>query len=312
MKILVVDDDTLILEILELFLSSVDYTDVTLVQSGAEALQAIESASTPFDCILLDINMPRQTGTEVIPLIRQNRGYEFVPIIMLTAQHDKKNIAEAFIAGAWDYVTKPFEFFELETRLHAVELRAGEMARRAKEFDDGVSSGDVTMKRFFALHRPVAPEQITQSGLVGEGAFENCFTRISNKSYHNVSLTALRLDNLDNLSGVLQEPRTHQYLVKLASAVAEQMAPWQGIVTYLGKGAFMIMSFEPLKRPLTTQRKAIQSAIADVDGLMLKHEMVKTEFSSWQIHGTEVPEGVEPSYLLYAVKNHLALSAPLQ
>ena len=312
MKILVVDDDILILEILELFLSSIDYENVQFAKSGAEALQLIEGASTPFECILLDINMPIQTGIELIPLIRQHKGYEFVPIIMLTAQHDKRNIAEAFVAGAWDYVTKPFEFFELETRLYGVETRMVELARRAHDAPEDSSNGDVTLKRFCALHRPVTPAQITESGLVGLGAFENCFARISNTMHGNVSLMALRLNNLPEVTQSLQEPHTHQYLVKLASVIATHAGPWQGIVTYLGKGAFLILSFAPQRRPSTTLKNAITTAIDEVDGQLLSMQGLSTDYSSWQIHGNEVPEGGEPSYLLYAVKNHLDQSARLQ
>jgi len=312
MKILVVDDDILILEILELFLSSIDYENVQFAKSGAEALQLIEGASTPFECILLDINMPIQTGIELIPLIRQHKGYEFVPIIMLTAQHDKRNIAEAFVAGAWDYVTKPFEFFELETRLYGVETRMVELARRAHDAPEDSSNGDVTLKRFCALHRPVTPAQITESGLVGLGAFENCFARISNTMHGNVSLMALRLNNLPEVTQSLQEPHTHQYLVKLASVIATHAGPWQGIVTYLGKGAFLILSFAPQRRPSTTLKNAITTAIDEVDGQLLSMQGLSTDYSSWQIHGNEVTEGVEPSYLLYAVKNHLDQSARLQ
>lgn len=312
MKILVVDDDILILEILELFLSSIDYENVQFAKSGEEALQLIEGASTPFECILLDINMPIQTGIELIPMIRRHQGYEFVPIIMLTAQHDKKNIAEAFVAGAWDYVTKPFEFFELETRLYGVETRMAELARRSNEIAEDASNGDMTLKRFCALHRPVTPAQITESGLVGLGAFENCFARISNTLHGNVSLMALRLNNLPDVSQTLQEPYTHQYLVKLASVIATHAGPWQGIVTYLGKGAFLILSFAPTRRPSTTLKDAIGTAIAEVDAQLLSAEGLNTDYSSWQIHGNEVPEGVEPSYLLYAVKNHLDQSVRLQ
>lgn len=312
MKILVVDDDILILEILELFLSSIDYENVQFAKSGEEALRLIEGASTPFECILLDINMPVQTGIELIPMIRQYSGYEFVPIIMLTAQHDKKNIAEAFVAGAWDYVTKPFEFFELETRLYGVETRMVELARRSQDVAADASNGDVTLKRFCALHRPVTSALITESGLVGPGAFENCFARISNTLHGNVSLMALRLNNLTEVTQSLQEPQTHQYLVKLASVIASHAGPWQGIVTYLGKGAFLILSFEPKRRPAMTLKNAIATAVHEVDTQLLGAKGLSTEYSSWQIHGNEVPEGVEPSYLLYAVKNHLDQSARLQ
>ena len=67
MKILIVDDDTLILEILTLYLGTIDYTDVHCAENATAALTMIKEANPPFECILLDISMPVLTGIELIP-----------------------------------------------------------------------------------------------------------------------------------------------------------------------------------------------------------------------------------------------------
>ena len=82
MKILAVDDDPIILELLNEVLGSTGYPDVTTVETGADALAAVEDHRQPFDCILLDIQMPGMDGIELCGRLRAMPRYRETPVLM--------------------------------------------------------------------------------------------------------------------------------------------------------------------------------------------------------------------------------------
>ena len=121
MKILVVDDDQLVLSILQLYLAEAGYYDVTVCEGSETALALIENNDVEFDCFFFDIIMPFIHGIALCKKVRNIQGYEETPIIMLTAISDKTDIDEAFAAGATDYVTKPFTMTEIGARVRIAE-----------------------------------------------------------------------------------------------------------------------------------------------------------------------------------------------
>jgi two-component system, OmpR family, response regulator RpaB len=116
-KILVVDDEASIRQIVDTRLKLAGYEVVT-AQDGAEALEQV-AAHTP-DLIVLDIMMPKLDGFEVC---RELRKTVTTPIIMLTAKGDITDRIAALELGADDYVVKPFSPRELEARIKAVLRR---------------------------------------------------------------------------------------------------------------------------------------------------------------------------------------------
>lgn len=114
-KILIVDDEPINLQVLVNNLSLEHYA-ITQATSGIEALAIIERGFQP-DLILLDVMMPRMTGYEVCKKIREKFLAIELPIVMLTAKNQTSDIVEGFIAGANDYLTKPFSKNELLARI---------------------------------------------------------------------------------------------------------------------------------------------------------------------------------------------------
>ena len=88
MKILAVDDDELIREILFATLEAHGYTDVTLADCGEDALRKIQAAEIPFEGFMFDIQMPGMDGTELCQHVRQMEQYRSSPVIMITAMND--------------------------------------------------------------------------------------------------------------------------------------------------------------------------------------------------------------------------------
>ncbi|MBS1301523.1 response regulator transcription factor [Loktanella sp. SALINAS62] len=120
LKILAVDDDPLILDLVSMIAPSQAGFDVTSVLSGEAALKYLAQKDVVFDCFLLDIDMPNMNGIALCGAIRKMPGYIQTPIIMLTAARDAHNMAEAFKAGATTYTTKPFDVEEFVMRLQFV------------------------------------------------------------------------------------------------------------------------------------------------------------------------------------------------
>ena len=116
-KILIVDDEASILDIVEAYLSAKGY-QVFRALSGNEALTKVDVVQP--DLIVLDLMLPGLSGLEVCKKIRDSST---VPIIMLTAKTAEKDILEGLSLGADDYITKPFSMEELVFRIEAILRR---------------------------------------------------------------------------------------------------------------------------------------------------------------------------------------------
>ncbi len=112
--ILIVDDVIENLQVLANMLIPQGYV-VSTVSNGAKAIKFL-SVRTP-DLILLDVNMPEMNGYEVCRRIKENESWKNIPVIFLTARTQTEDIVKGFEAGSVDYVTKPFNHYELEARI---------------------------------------------------------------------------------------------------------------------------------------------------------------------------------------------------
>lgn len=114
-KVLVVDDDLMLLKMAEELLKS-EYT-VLLANSGQEALDLIAEGHLP-DIILLDINMPKMNGYETLLKLRE--ADKEIPVIFLTGLTETEHELKGLTSGAVDYITKPFikEILLARLRIH--------------------------------------------------------------------------------------------------------------------------------------------------------------------------------------------------
>lgn len=118
MRILLVEDDALLGDGVCAGLRR-DDNSVDWVKNGETALSAI--AETQYDCVILDIGLPKMSGLDVLQHIRESDNT--VPVLILTAQDDISDRVKGLDAGADDYMIKPFEFAELCARLRALTRR---------------------------------------------------------------------------------------------------------------------------------------------------------------------------------------------
>ncbi len=134
MHILIVDDDQSILEVMEAFIQfSTDHT----METASCAAEAIDLLARPgakrFDCFLIDIQMPRIDGIELCRLLRNRSDTKRSLIMMLTAMREKSYLDRAFVSGADDYITKPFDIGDLGERFGTTE-RINKRALRNTRF----------------------------------------------------------------------------------------------------------------------------------------------------------------------------------
>jgi class 3 adenylate cyclase/CheY-like chemotaxis protein len=128
-RILIVDDNENNRAILAARLSAQGYSTAEACD-GAEALEAARRDAP--DLILLDVEMPRMDGLEACRRLRSDPSVGFVPIILVTARADSKDVVAGLEAGADEYLTKPVDQHALIARVRSM-LRVKELHDRTKQ-----------------------------------------------------------------------------------------------------------------------------------------------------------------------------------
>lgn len=118
MKILVVDDEKLLVKGIKFNLENEGYT-VDTCYDGEQAVALAEKGG--YDLIILDLMMPKKDGLQACQEIR---AFSTVPVILLTARSEKADLLIGFESGADDYITKPFDVLELKARVRALIRRS--------------------------------------------------------------------------------------------------------------------------------------------------------------------------------------------
>src|SRR5665647_1091289 len=195
-KILLVDDRAENLFSLEVIFSDENYLCVR-ANSGKEALNIL-SNDEDFAIILMDVQMPMMDGFETVELIRQNKKLQRIPIIFLTASMDSSvQIFKGYLAGAVDYLTKPFSpvilkakvavFVDLFKKNHELLEQAEEMKRLNKNVTIEKLLSQYTLSLIEAIHDPLFV--INPEGIITD--------------MNNASIKITEAISRDNLIGVL-------------------------------------------------------------------------------------------------------------
>ena len=156
MKILVVDDEKLLVKGIKFNLENEGYT----VDVGYDGEMAVSMARTGnYDLIILDLMMPLKDGLEACQEIRQ---FSTVPIIMLTARSEKADMLMGFESGADDYVTKPFDIMVLKARVRAQLRRASLSAPAEQSFPQVLQRGHISVDEVRrTAYKDGAPVELT-------------------------------------------------------------------------------------------------------------------------------------------------------
>lgn len=139
-KVLVIEDDKSIADLLEIHLKDLN-CEVTTIQDGEEGLKS--ATSNPFDLIVLDLMLPKVNGLEICKEVRKKDIY--TPILMLTSKSEEMDKVLGLEVGADDYLTKPFSIREFIARAKAI-LRRVEAIQKEIGSDSDISVSDLSIE----------------------------------------------------------------------------------------------------------------------------------------------------------------------
>jgi two-component system chemotaxis response regulator CheY len=118
MRILVVDDFPTMRRIVKTLLRQLGYTNVIEAEDGQAGLAKLKNEK--IDLVLLDWNMPKMTGLELLKAMRADDALQQIPVVMITAEGRREDVLEAVKAGVNNFVVKPFTAETLEEKLAKV------------------------------------------------------------------------------------------------------------------------------------------------------------------------------------------------
>lgn len=167
-RILVVEDEEDLASLVEVNLDLAGY-DVVVAPTGEDGLQAIREHDP--DAVLLDVMLPGIDGWNVLRTVKEDRSTRDLPIVMLTALSEERDLIRGHLQGAVEYVTKPFEMRKLletvesvlgeasEDELEERRRRTRTMLKRLAELDSGRSADAQSNVRLSALEHTPQPER---------------------------------------------------------------------------------------------------------------------------------------------------------
>lgn len=196
-KLLMVDDDKAILETNQQYFEKMGY-EVVCAEDAATALDLVRNM--PFDCVILDVDLPGQSGFDVCAQIRDK---SFMPVVFLSCYTEEQSRIKGLMVGGDDYVCKPYSLQELELRVRA-RIRGNHTAkipqaltfggltidagRRAVAYEDKIgefSALEFDILYFLARH----PNQVFSY----EQIFECVWHASMNKGLHTLQVLVARV-----------------------------------------------------------------------------------------------------------------------
>jgi adenylate cyclase len=261
-RVLVADDVPDNIDLVVESLDGLPYEVITAAD-GQEAVQKFKTQSP--DLVLLDIMMPKLNGIEVCRYIKATAARRFVPVVLLTAKSASEAKVEGLDAGADDYLTKPFDPFELQARVRAMlrikalqdEVNSArvQLEEMNKDLESRVQSQIVEIERVNRLRRYLAP------GLV-ESVLATEQEEVVGAKPRRKELTIFFSDirNFTQMADQLEPEEVKAVLDEYLSQMTEVIFKYQGTINkFMGDG-IMVFFGDPIPQPDHPLR-AIRTAI---------------------------------------------------
>jgi CheY-like chemotaxis protein len=232
MRILAVDDDPVILEILKECLSAGSDNTLVCCGSGEEALKVNAAADEPFDCLLLDIMLPGIDGITLCERFRQSKGYRTTPIIMITASREADLMSRAFYAGATDFLCKPLDMIELRARINAAGMLNASLHRErlAQHSLDALAQ-----KLRVRFEDEVA---VDVAGVSDSTALENALLRMPEGCYA-MTLFSIDVVGMRGIHAAVSPEAFRHHVRSIAASAAEGLEGRAWRLAYVGSGRFV-------------------------------------------------------------------------
>lgn len=232
MRILAVDDDPIILDLLRNALTKHDHYDLVCAETGEAAQDIMRSDPTPFDCFLLDVMLPGIDGIDLCESLRSTTAYRTTPIIMITASRAPDLMGRAFHAGATDFVSKPLDGVELGARINSASMMNDSLRRERAALNSLEELSKHTKVRFGEAIR------LETSGVQDLLALENELLRMPPGVY-GMNLFCLDVLGLRGIHRAVQGPVFRQHLDAVASAATTALKDENWMLAYVGNGRYV-------------------------------------------------------------------------
>jgi adenylate cyclase len=289
--ILVVDDVPDNVEILQLRLESQDYEVITA--GDGEAALAIVREQLP-DLVLLDIQMPKLDGIETVKQLKADTELPFIPVIMVTARSDAKDVVAGLEAGGDDYLTKPVDQAALLARVramlrikglhdtvreqaHRLEDQAGELALWNKELETRVEAQLGEIERTGYLKR-FLPQQLAEL-IVSQGD-----ERILETHRRDIVVVFCDLRGFTSFAETGEPEEVRDLLREYHAALGPIVTRSEGTLDHFAGDGIMVFFNDPLPCPDPAER-AIKMAIE-------MREAVARLQVDWRRRGHEIGFGI--------------------
>jgi adenylate cyclase len=291
-RILAVDDVASNLEILQVRLEAQGYEVIT-ASDGEEALAKIREFEP--DLVLLDIMMPKLDGIEVVKRLKQDASLSFLPVILVTAKADTRDVVIGLEAGADDYLTKPFEQAALMARVRSL-LRLKELhdtvqqqTVKLKEQTEQLSSWNrlleervaqqlVEIERISRLQRFLAP-QVAQM-IASSDSSESLLA----SHRREVTVVMCDLRGFTSFTEITEPEEVMAVLSEYHESLGELIFQYEGTLERFAGDGILIVFNDPIPCADHTER-AVRLAVA-------MRERAKDLYAQWKGRGHDLGFGI--------------------
>jgi len=231
-RLLIVDDDPLVLDLLSNSLRIEDGYEITCSQSAEHAIALIDDADLAFDCLLLDIMLPGSTGIDLCREVRRRARYRMTPVLIMTGSNQANLMEQAYGAGATDFIAKPFEGVELGARIRTAAL-LGESLERERmarhERDELLSYLNTDYENAGRLEG---------DDLIHPAIIENMLLRLP-QGCHFIRLFVVEFTNRTELCEAIAPGEVRRCLKYIARSTIETLQPSPAKLAYAGCSRFI-------------------------------------------------------------------------
>ena len=255
-RILIVDDNPTNLEVLQVRLKAQGYELVTAVD-GMDALAKVREFEP--DLVLLDVMMPKLDGISVVKQLRQDSTFRFMPVILVTAKADTRDVVAGLEAGGDDYLTKPFEQAALVARVRSM-LRIKELHDKMQAQSEQLSGWNQSLEKRVAeqlaelerisrLQRFLAPQvaKIIASSDASE-------VQLASSHRREITVVFCDLRGFTSFTDSSEPEEVMEVLREYHESMGELIFRYEGTIErFLGDGIMIIFN-DPLPCPEHTKR----------------------------------------------------------
>lgn len=283
-SILVVDDIETNRDILVMRLSTQGY-QLLQAADGEEAL-AIARKERP-DLILLDVMMPKIDGIEVCRQLKADKSLSFMPIILVTAKADSKDVVAGLEAGADEYLSKPIDQMALLARVKSVlrqkqlydqvQEQAADLARWNKTLEQRVSEQLGEIERISRLKRFLAPQVVDLILSSGDEKMLESHRR-------DITVVFCDLRGFTAFAEIAEPEEVMAVLREYHAALGELIHRHEGTLDHFAGDGFMVLFNDPLPCPDPAMR-AVRMAVE-------MREVVAGLSVKWRRYGPELGFGI--------------------